>query len=203
MRRVKGLLAMGCLVALVSAAPAAPMTGLERLIRVDGIGKVRLGMSLPQVKKALGSPRIVLRTLRLRSGGRYVEYQWEVEGDLAPDTWTVGLRSATRRGALRVVRVSTTVRSERTREGLGVGSLPRQIVKAFPNATCVVRDYTTPYKGEWVVVEHGNRAMTAFLLYSTQSYGKPENPHKVIEVLVQPSWFTPSPGRCLPGWQRW
>lgn len=204
MRRVLWLLAIGCVAVLCTSSPAATETGLHRLIRGGGIGKVQIGMPFAKVRAALGRPHTVVRTDVLASGGRYVEYSWEVEGDLGPDTWTVGLRSATRTAPLRVVRVSTTVRSQRTREGLGVGARPRQIVRTFRNATCVVRDYSEPYRGMWIVVEQPSGTMTAFLL-DTYGRGFPARPasFRAIEVLVQASWYTKvQPLPCDSNWQR-
>jgi hypothetical protein len=186
----------------VTVASAGPNVD-RRVLPGTGIGKVQLGMTLEQVRRALGRPRAVIRRIDLPAGGRYIEYSWEVEGDRGPDTWTVGVRSATRGAKLRVVRVGTTVPSERTREGLGVGSRPRQIVRVYPNASCLVRGYDQPYKGQWVVVEHRDGGMTAFLLYGIGFGGKPPD-HRVVEVLVQNSWFTQGAvGSCEPEWRRW
>lgn len=202
----RALLAILLVAAAVFAAstPAAPQTGM--VIRPGvGIGKVTLGMTLAQVRQALGRPRTVIRRIDYPSGSRYVEYSWEFEGDRAPITWTIGVRSATRAGALRVVRVATTSGSERTRERLGVGVRPRQIVKVYPDAACVSRSpRTAPYWGDWVVVQASNGGMTAFALQSSGFLGKAAT-HDVVEVLVQRAWFSKGPGHrsCAPDWRLW
>ncbi|HEY8628692.1 MAG TPA: hypothetical protein VIL56_10280, partial [Gaiellaceae bacterium] len=48
------------------------------------IGKIRLGMTLAQVKGVLGRPQLVSRREERGFGIRYVEYQW------AYASWSVG-----------------------------------------------------------------------------------------------------------------
>lgn len=107
-----------------------------------GIGKIQLRMTMPQVKRALGGPhRVVYLRHNFGARGKYIELGWELPGRTSWDvvTWQVGFRSASRRGPLRVTRVGTEARSERTPKGIGVGSTVRQIVRAYPDATCVTR----------------------------------------------------------------
>src|ERR671917_500620 len=97
----------------VGAATAGPSAD-ARLTPGVGVGKLRVGMTLAQVRRHLGRPEAVSARKRLGFGVRYVEYQWGFA------TWTVGFQG--RADALRAVRVGTTLRRERTRTGLGVGS---------------------------------------------------------------------------------
>lgn len=87
------------------------------------IGKVRIGMTLPQVKRVLGKPGVLNKSLRSGFGRRYVEYLWNW-GD-----WTVGLSG--RGDNLRVSLIGTTLRRERTRDGVGVGTSARRMRQAL------------------------------------------------------------------------
>lgn len=203
MRRVLPVLAALTFVGLLSSpSAAANPEARAAVIPGKGIGSVGLGMSLAQVRRALGQPTLAVRRLILPSGGRYVEYSWEVDGPRGIDTWTVGLRSGGKGQSLRVVRVATTLRSQRTREGLGVGSRPRAIVARYPSVSCQVRGSEDAFSGIWIVIA-GRSAMTAFLLDDLpQEAG---SVGRVIEVLVQRSWFSEVRGRCLDAWEwrRW
>lgn len=205
MKRVTCVLALAVL-GLAGATHASAESGVNRVIQPgQGIGKVRFGMTLPQVRKALGRrPVGVVRNVSYGAAGRYVEYSWEFPGGRGADTWTVGFRSTTESGTLRAVRVATTVARERTHDGLGVGSRPRQIVAVHRGATCITRSYFGPYKGSWVVVQHRTGGMTAYLL-DTQSVGFPAKPpsYRVTEVLLQGDWFSADPsGPCTDDWSR-
>ena len=92
-----------------------------------GIGKVSLGMTQKQVRRALGTP-VYTRRIPRGFGRTLLEMSYWLDG------WTV--RLATRRGALRVVYVETTLARERTRDGLGVGSTRRQLQRRYPGLSC-------------------------------------------------------------------
>lgn len=198
------VLAVGALVLVPAIATATPAR--DAVVRPGiGIGKVELGMTLPQVRSALGGPPFTAdRRINLGAGGRYIEYTWEV-GSLDVRTWRVGLRSTTRNGPPRVVRVSTTVSNQKTREGLGVGSRPRDIVRSFSGASCELRsDREKGWYGIWIVVQQPNRGMLAFnLLVEDDPQGGVAA--KVLEVLVQRSWLNDDPGEpreeCFPNWR--
>ena len=203
MRLWPGIVTASVAVALLLPAAGTAEPTHDALVRPGkGIGKVELGMTLEQVKRVLGKPRTAVRQLTTPGGGRYLELQWEIEGDLTPSTWDVGVRSATRAGKLRVVRVSTTLRTQRTKERLGVGSRPRDVLRVFSQATCLYRDWQKPFGGTWVVIDAAG-GMTAFSLYDIQVSGRPDN-HEVIEVLVQTRWYSPGPeGNCPDEWRSW
>jgi hypothetical protein len=104
--------------ALVLAVGAAAAPSHDLLIRPGvGIGKVRLGMSLAQVRGAWGPPQAVMRT-----GGRT-----ELQYDFA--SYVVTLRGP--RGRQRVVSVATTLAKERTAQGMGVGSPELRLRRVF------------------------------------------------------------------------
>ena len=108
----------------VSAAPQADL-----LIRPGhGIGKFRLGMSRAEVLGAVGKPRYVVprgRTFGLVT----VEYQYGPGAEYIATL--VG-----RPGRLRVTRVSTIARRERTPKGVGPFSTERALLRAYPATRC-------------------------------------------------------------------
>lgn len=206
--RLVGIAAILATVAFSQSGAAAPER--NQVIRMgNSIGKVQLGMTMAGARRALGGRhRVVYHRADFGTFGRYLELGWEVQGgSWEPVLWRVGFRSWTRGGPMRVVRVSTTARSQRTPRRLGVGSRPRHIVKAYPHATCVSRGSEGLYKWDWVVVEERGGGMTAFNLdtFVGADYGGDENLHKVVAVMVQREWFSRGPGHrpCPPGWQRW
>jgi hypothetical protein len=101
--------------------PAA--SGAQTLIRPGkAIGGVALGMSEAQVRAAFGRPEA---TIRRRSGFGRVEV--ELQFDAA--AYTVRLAGPSR--SLRTVAVSTIARRERTRDGLGVGTYERALLRRY------------------------------------------------------------------------
>ncbi len=105
-RAVIAVIAGVVALAAIGAAPSRSAPQRELLI-VPGqqIGKVRIGMSFAQVRRALGRPTGVNK--RVRAGfGQYVEYDWGY------GRWTVGLSG--RGTAARVSLIATTLRRERT-----------------------------------------------------------------------------------------
>ena len=113
-------------VAALAALAVAPATAApERtalIVPGEQIGKVRLGMSLAQVRRVLGRPTVVNR--QLRTGfGRYVEYDW------GWGNWTVGFSGTG--STLRVSLLATGLKREMTRERIGVGVAERRVVSAY------------------------------------------------------------------------
>jgi hypothetical protein len=165
-------------------------------------------MTLPQVRRALGGPHaLVYRRHDFGARGRYVELGWELPGRTSwePVLWQVGFRSWTRRGPLRVTRVGTDARSQRTPKGIGIGSRPRDIVRVYPHATCVQRPYTwIPHQGSWIVVDGPRGGMTAFDVASRYS-GPSPTPVFVVQVMVQRAWFSRPDGHgpCVGDWENW
>ena len=111
-----------------AGGPAGAASETSRVIRPGlGIGKLRLGMTEGEVRRAMGRSWAVV-PLRAGFGLRSVEFQY----DLA--AYTVRLVGAP--GRLRAVRITTVVRKERTRKGIGPGSLERALRRAYPQARC-------------------------------------------------------------------
>jgi hypothetical protein len=118
---VRSAVVIGCLALVVAAsAPAAPQR--DMLIRTGvGIGKVKLGMSLKQVRAAWGKPQAV--TVRRERNARLTELQYDFAAYFVT---LIGPR-----GSERVIRVGTTLTKERMTNGLGVGSLERRLQRAL------------------------------------------------------------------------
>jgi hypothetical protein len=115
--RTVALLAL--LVAALAAARASAAPESASLIRpAQGIGKIRLGMTDAELRRAMGRPRVSIgRTAGF--GRRTVDYEFGF-GEYAA-------RLFGSPGRLRVVRVTTTLRRERTAKGIGPGSSERAL----------------------------------------------------------------------------
>jgi hypothetical protein len=120
------LLALAALGALALAAPAA--ADQELIHHRVAIGKVALGMHIPEVRRLLGSPRTVNRR-EARGQNRYLEYDWDY------GWWTVGFAKPPG-GIFRAVLVATVRRSERTPERLGVGSSEAELKRSLGDLFC-------------------------------------------------------------------
>ncbi len=117
------------LIPLLAAAIVIPSaSAIESTINPGvGIGRVKLGMSATQVKRAMGTGFLVNKR-RTINGVRYVELGWDF------DSWAV---TFVQRGkTLRVAQVSTTVRSQKTAKGIGLATSWRKVVAAYPSGHC-------------------------------------------------------------------
>jgi hypothetical protein len=129
---VRGSLVAASLVAGVAGSVLASAAGaaseMSLLIRPgQAIGKIRLSMTEAELRRAMGRPRVAIR--RDAGFGRgTVEYEFGF-GDY-------GVRLFGAPGRLRVVRVSTLLRRERTSKGIGPGSLERNLIRAYPDLRC-------------------------------------------------------------------
>jgi hypothetical protein len=134
--RAFALIVAAASILAVGSASATPSR--DTLIRPGiGIGKVRLGMTVAQVRRALGRETLVQRRQRFAFGSQYFELDWDYA------QWTVGLLG--RPGRMRVVSVATQKRTERTARRVGVSSTIRQILREFPRASCT--SYLDPRLG--------------------------------------------------------
>jgi hypothetical protein len=188
----------GVLVLAVSALESATaLPTRSALVQPGrGIGKVKLGMTQAQVRRALGPHTFVTKRRRLGFGQQYVELQWGY------GEWSVGFQG--RAGRMRAVSVGTTLRSQRTRSNLGTGSRIRDILRVYPNATC--SDWaglgSASSKETWIVVRHSNGAQTVFAAVGD---GKADpGPVRVVEVMVRlpASGLAERRSRCGPSWRR-
>jgi len=182
------------------------------IVRGGGIGKIHIGMTLGQVQKMFGSASLV--DARTTVGGRsYVDRGWEFGG------WSVGFLR--QNGTYRAAQVATTLRGQKTREGIGVGSSFKAVVRAYPQAICVGY-YTTMGSiatvaslghfgqgqrlAHTAIVVASERKQLAFLVKSTSKYYDLTKPWYVFGVIVRNSVpgavdFAPK-SRCEEGWQQ-
>jgi hypothetical protein len=207
-RHFVGIAAIAAVSALSPASAAAPQR--DQVIRMGkAIGKIQLGMTRPAVRRALGGPHaVVYHNVNFRDRGRYLELGWEFPGRTSwePVLWQVGFRSWRRGGPMRVVRVSTTARSQRTPQGIGIGMRPRQVVRAYRNATCVGR-WGVPHPGIWILVSAPGGGMTAFAIAEREAPRVHRTPMFVVATMVQRTWFSkgtyPHHYDCSAGWEDW
>jgi hypothetical protein len=186
------------------AAASETETGIRPGV---GIGSVRLGMTETRVRAVLGPPSYVVRRERRGFGSRYIEFGWNQAA------WTVALQG--RDGHLRVVKVATTLRTQRVRR-VGAGSLLRAVVTAFPGTRCVDKWLThrapntivpSSFHGRWLIVGEARRSHTVFVVgYSFDSTNNAATPPpgQVAEVIVQEPAPTPRviSTSCRSGWRR-
>jgi hypothetical protein len=183
---------------LIATAPAAAAPARDALVRPGrGIGKISLGMTQEQVRAALGRHRSVSKRRTLGFGQQYLELQWGFA------EWTVGFQG--RRGALRVVRIGTTLNRQRTREGLGTGSRIRDLLRVYPQATCSTWAGLGAESsvGWWITVRHPNHARTVFVVFH-EGVAQPP-PGRVVEVMIQlpVSGVAERRASCGSNWRRW
>ena len=151
---------------LALAALGAPLLlvpsafGADARIRPGkGIGKVDLGMTLAQVKRAMG-PHDLARSRRLGPTQRRLELQWWI--GLRGHSYTVALRG--HGNDLRVTLVMTDVPSERTAGGIGPGVGLQRVRTSYPNVLCTVYGMFNGLR-ERILVHRGGRE-TAFAIGS-------------------------------------
>jgi hypothetical protein len=118
-------------IALLVGVVAAPASATESTIVPGvGIGKVKLGMTLTQVKKALGTPQTINARKQLAGGRGYIEYGWNYS------TIWVGFVN-TKGSVLHAVLIGTDVVAQRTKSGIGVSTHIARVL-AQPRARCYV-----------------------------------------------------------------
>ena len=163
------------------------------------IGKVRLGMTLPEVRRILGPPAAVMRAERSGFGVRYVEYQWGY------GNWRVGFRG--RRGDLRSVRIGTTLSTQRTPARIGAGSDTGDVARRYGDrVSCVSRTFGQPDSGTWLVLRGPGTRMTAFALIKAGGGGYAPRARPIVaETVVQHAWATGGTQPCQGDWRvfRW
>jgi hypothetical protein len=136
----------------------------------ESIGKLRLGMTIPQVRRAIGGPGILVKSERRGKGYVYRELGWNL------GWWTVGFMRPPG-GDYTAVRIGTVSRAQRTRERLGVDSTVLQISGRLRRSFCRDVYPLEPPDGR---VLHGEciyrrptGRQTAFVL---SRYGDPDDP---------------------------
>jgi hypothetical protein len=174
--------------ALVLVAPAA---AVESTIRPGvGMGKIKIGMTPPQVKRLLGPGFLV----NARDAG-YVEFGWNFS------SWAVGFK------ANHVVLVSTTLHSQRTTSGIGPGSKWPRLVRAYPHGLCTFEQAGGLYELEYLVPHKGG-TQTVYRLQSRYNRHLARiTDYHVIEVRVRTPYerlpeFAPGwRDQCAPDWR--
>ena len=199
-RRLAGTIGIALAASAVAAGSAVGSSSSSLVVRPGiSIGKVRLGMTLPQVRRVLGAPESTTRRESRGFGVRYVEHQWRY------GTWRVGFRG---RGAdLRAVRVGTTLSTQRTPVGIGAGSDTGDVARRYgDDVSCVSRPFGRPESGTWLVLRGPATRMTAFALIKAGGGGYAPRARPVVaETLVQYSWATGGTQPCYGDWRafRW
>ena len=172
--------------AALVASSAAASPARDAVVRPGvSIGKIRLGMTEAQLRRAMGRPAYVAGRTKVFGGVR-VEYQFGVNAE-----YTVELRGRPR--ALRVVKVSTYLRRERLPNRLGIGSRPRALRAAYGSRLrCTpwrtfVQQSRTYLAGNSTCTLRGTAGSTLFLLTLDPGFHTPDEAHKarVIEIAVQ------------------
>jgi hypothetical protein len=107
---------LGCTILALTLAPAAGSTGAaETLLRPGiGIGKLRLGMTLAEARKALGQGLRFSYASRTRHAGLLRHYESQ------DGVW--GLSVLGPKGKERLVRIGTDSPRERLSNGVGIGT---------------------------------------------------------------------------------
>jgi hypothetical protein len=195
-------LTAGLVVALVFSASAS---GTEStIVRGVGIGKVRIGMTRAEVQRLLGRDYIQNGATTI-AGAQYVELGWNFS------TFSVGFVGG------RVVQVETTLRGEKTRQRIGVGSSFKAAARAYPQAICTLY-FVSPGTGtdfgvsagaraaRTALVVAGDRKQLAFLVETERPIGYGNlGPVVVKGVIVRNSprgsVDVPPNARCRPGWR--
>jgi hypothetical protein len=112
------------LCAVAALALAAPASADQEVVRHGrAIGKLRIGMTLTEVRGLLGRERAInVREARGRAGYDYLELDWDY------GWWTAGFMRKPG-GTFRAVLVGTGQRAQRTPEGFGLGSKKAELQK--------------------------------------------------------------------------
>lgn len=165
-----------------------------------GIGKIKVGMTLPHVERVLGKDYLI-NTETIVDNNRFRELAWNFA------SWTVGFL---RRGYdWRVVQVETTLSPQRTTTGIGVSSPFRQVVASYPRVFCngIYSAWGADYTRHWetALILADKSTYTAFAV-KPSVYGHAEVPWRVYAVIVQQAVpghtsLTPPSYRCAPGWR--
>jgi hypothetical protein len=132
---MRPLLVVAALLAALALPPAAGAV----IVPQESIKGVSLGMTVEQVREALGRPDR-FRTVRNEVVGRVRE-------------WRYGLTRITFDGTApdaKVLSVDTRSRAERTKQGVGVGSRRATVRSRVPGIRCLVEfEYDHCFLGRW------------------------------------------------------
>jgi hypothetical protein len=181
-----GILVSGLVATSAAGSPSA-QTIPGRIVPGVGVGKLRLGMSEQAAKRVLaplGSRKFVRRV----NAGRpdeYIEYEYP-HPNLRWDSfaaYTVGLRG--RKGKRRVAVIEVHDARNRTREGIGVGSVESKLVRAYPNLRCVDFGAMEQTRTECRVGERTRRHTVFVVRYADVISGQPTRPRRITRVMLR------------------
>jgi hypothetical protein len=161
--------------ALALAASAGASTQRDALIRPGvGIGKVKLGMTLAQVRAAWGRPQAhTVETLP--RGGRTIELQYNFGAYTATLTGRPGRET--------VSSISTTLRKEKTRQGMGPGALERRVQRVYRGEVrCERLDVWNPPRSPYPLLASNRRECVL---------GAPDGPQTVFVSRMRRHSFLP------------
>ena len=166
------------------------------------MGKVKLGMTKTQVARALGNDSLV-NDRATYDGKQYIELGWNF------GSWSVAFG---RTGStLRVVQVSTTLRSQKTPARVGIGTQWRALARAYPGGACAFgnsiglpQDGVMGRYGSFLeyLVPHSGGTQTIFMLELEDDHR-----YRVFEAHVRRPFTSlgefgrDSQFRCRPGWE--
>lgn len=162
----------------VAVTTAGARPGDSALIRpAIGIGKLRLGMTEAEVRRAMGRPRFVVRR-PAAFGFRSLEYQYGLAA--------YSVRLFGRPGRLRAVRVGTTLVRERTPRGIGAGSLERAVLRAYRSARC--QPLRTQRSGTVLLVVTIQRECTVLAPSGRRTIFTTDVYERMFEVITPAIW---------------
>jgi hypothetical protein len=183
-----------CIAAVAAATLVSGASATESTIYPGvGIGKVQLGMTRADVERALGHDYLVNER-----GSNYLQLGWNF------GSWTVELVAKGR--TYHVVRVSTTLRSQRTPKGTGPGASWSSVVHAYPGGRCTFKFGGGTFLPEYLV-PHPGGTQTLYTFHDVYDARQAlVTGERVVEVYVR-SPFKPLPefapnwrDQCAPGW---
>ena len=163
--------AFSAFVVLLMLVPTA--LGTESTINPGvSIGKVTLGMTEAQVKKAMGKWRYA------QADGDHLTVGWGIA------SWTVVFESG------KAVEVDTTLRSQRTTSGVGPGSPWHVLAQSYPHGLCVL-EFRGGNRTAELLVPHKGGTQTIFYVSGPRNNiytGEHTTGWHLAEVHVRTPW---------------
>ncbi len=170
-------------VAVVAGAVLVPSSSAIETTLVPGlgIGKVKLGMTLTQVKKAMGPPQTVNKRAQLPGHHGYVEYGWNFS------TLWVGFVNT--KGVLQAVLVGTDLRSQGRVKGVGIGTVREKLRRKLPVVACASRSHLSGDPGAYYRAPGSDKGYVDYCLF-----GRADERVTVFHTYTDPG------KDCFPQW---
>jgi hypothetical protein len=189
----------GVAVALVFVAAGGAASEANTVVRHgEAIGRVKLGMTLQQVRSILGPARATNKQEKRGTRGyRYLELDWDYTW------WTVGFLRAPG-GKYRAVSVGTIQKGQRTPEALGADSTERELYAKLPVSCRQVFSRRGAFLQGECVYRRPRGRQTVFVLSRWQDEDDPPDVTRVVQVEVRDAsfyrgWPVRFKARCPPG----